>query len=287
MHMHFHPSTWLLAASAIAITLDTAAASGILEVDLVFPRNKTYAPEDFFPIVFAFQNPSLARYLNPHISYTISNENNRSTSIARSHDLRWTNWSTEQNLFFAYAYFSEFGSEGQGTWTVDWSLSWESCDEEAFSNIAYHPRARMISNSSSFGLSFSIGNAGEEVDLVSATAGQTCPGEQGVIISITDRTMQVPLQVDWAGSEATNDSCVVVETSTPTMTPDACRVEIDEAAAASMRTSLTATLCRGVNPPDDCPEIEDDENDAQRLAVLGASVLLGACGPLSFFRLWW
>ncbi|THC87758.1 hypothetical protein EYZ11_012793 [Aspergillus tanneri] len=42
-------------------------ASGVLEVDLVFPRNETYAPTDYFPVVFALQNAERARYLKSQL----------------------------------------------------------------------------------------------------------------------------------------------------------------------------------------------------------------------------
>ncbi|KAA8649670.1 uncharacterized protein ATNIH1004_002341 [Aspergillus tanneri] len=76
-------------------------ASGVLEVDLVFPRNETYAPTDYFPVVFALQNAERARYLksqlklqrhqdccdedglskNPVRGNIIRNSTNRSTSF--------------------------------------------------------------------------------------------------------------------------------------------------------------------------------------------------------------
>jgi hypothetical protein len=30
------------------------ASSGVVEVDLIFPRNETYAPTAYLPIIFAF-----------------------------------------------------------------------------------------------------------------------------------------------------------------------------------------------------------------------------------------
>ncbi|KAA8652420.1 hypothetical protein EYZ11_012836 [Aspergillus tanneri] len=270
--MHFSRASWLLSACMGAMV----SASSVLEMDLVFPRNETYAPTELFPIIFAFQNAERAKYLNPHISYTIRNWDNRNDTITRSYDLRWTNWSSH-DPYFAYTYFSDFSTEGR--WKLDWSLTWESCDEYAFSNSL--PRASMIYNSTSWGIFFTIQNAAPKVDLVTATANKTCPGEHGVAIKVTDKTMEVPLWVDWPGGDSTNNTCAVVASSTPMPIPDPCRVDIDSAIAASMSASLTATLCKGVNPPADCPE--DDENAAQQLAVFGVSLLLAAFGALSFF----
>src|SRR5207244_4320386 len=42
-----------------------AAVPGVVEVDLIFPRNDTYAPLPGMPIVFAIQNPQLVASLYP------------------------------------------------------------------------------------------------------------------------------------------------------------------------------------------------------------------------------
>ncbi|THC91636.1 hypothetical protein EYZ11_008903 [Aspergillus tanneri] len=93
--------------------------------------------------------------------------------------------------------------------------------------------------------------------------------------------MQVPMWVEWSGGDYTNDTCAVVASSTPTPTPDPCRVNIDSTIVASMSASLKARLCNGLNPPADC--LEDDESAAQQLAVFGVSCLLAAFGTLGFF----
>ncbi|KAA8645104.1 uncharacterized protein ATNIH1004_009319 [Aspergillus tanneri] len=107
------------------------------------------------------------------------------------------------------------------------------------------------------------------------------PGEYGVAINVTNKTMQVPMWVEWSGGDYTNDTCAVVASSTPTPTPDPCRVNIDSTIVASMSASLKARLCNGLNPPADC--LEDDESAAQQLAVFGVSCLLAAFGTLGFF----
>ncbi|KAJ5094021.1 hypothetical protein N7456_009882 [Penicillium angulare] len=47
------------------------AASQAIELDLVFPRNDTYAPLAFFPIVLAVQNANLAWQLGAAIQYSL------------------------------------------------------------------------------------------------------------------------------------------------------------------------------------------------------------------------
>ncbi|KAJ5647452.1 hypothetical protein N7490_003824 [Penicillium lividum] len=264
-------ASWLLAACMGALI----NASDILEVDLVFPSNETYAPADRFPIVFAFQNPELARYLNPGLSYTLWNLDDFDEGASLYHDLRWVNW-TGQTPYFAHEYSSLFNRTGR--WQVTWSLSWQSCDENGFKSDP----ARMVSNTSTLSTFFTTQSSAPKVDLVADTANKTCPGKHGVVIDVTNKTMQVPWYVSWDGGAYTNDTCAVVASSnsTSTPTPDACRVHIDKTVVASMEASLQARLCSGLNPPSDCPE---DESAAQRLTVGIISCLLGAFGALGFF----
>ncbi|KAK4155344.1 hypothetical protein C8A00DRAFT_13646 [Chaetomidium leptoderma] len=57
-------AVWSLVAS-LAWLGAIVNAAGVLEVDLVFPRNETYAPPTYMPVIFAFRNPELARHVRP------------------------------------------------------------------------------------------------------------------------------------------------------------------------------------------------------------------------------
>lgn len=269
--MHIPRASCLLA--AIGTTIN---AYDILEVDLAFPRNETYAPADRFPIVFAFQNAEHARYLNPAISYTLWNLQDLDTSVTSSHDLRGTNW-TDQDIYLAHSYSTLFKNEGR--YKVSWTVTWQSCDEDAFENRL--STANMIDNMTTWATYFTTQSSARKVDLVAATSKKTCPEEYGVLINVTDKTMKVPWNVRWSGGDYTNDTCAVVAKSTPTATPDPCRVHIDKTTVESMEASLLARLCSGLYPPSDCPE--DKKNAAQQLAVVGMSCLLAAFGAFGFF----
>lgn len=270
--MHIPRASWLLAA-CMGTIID---ASDLLEVDLVFPRNETYAPTDRFPVVFAFQNSERARYLNPAIEYTLWNLQDLDASVTSSHDLRGTNW-TDQDTYLAHSYSTLFKNEGR--YKVSWTLTWQSCDEDAFENRL--STANMIDNMTTWATYFTTQSSAPKVDLVAATAKKTCPEEYGVLINVTDKTMKVPWNVRWSGGDYTNNTCAVVAKSTPTATPDPCRVHIDKTTVESMEASLLARLCSGLYPPSNCPE--DKKNVAQQLAVVGISCLLATFGALGFF----
>ncbi|KGO73175.1 hypothetical protein PITC_003620 [Penicillium italicum] len=270
--MHIPRASWLLAACMGTLI----NASDILEVDLVFPHNETYAPTDRFPVVFAFQNANRARHLTPAISYTLWNLQDLDASVTSSHDLRGTNW-TDQDTYLAHSYSTLFKNEGR--YKVSWTVTWQSCDEEAFENRL--STASMIDNTTTWAAYFPTQSSAPKVDLVAATAKKTCPDEYGVSIIVTDKTMKAPWNVKWSGGDYTNDTCAVVANSTPTATPDPCRVHIDKTTVESMEASLLARLCGGLTPPSNCPE--DKKNAAQQLAVVGMSCLLAAFGALGFF----
>jgi hypothetical protein len=117
------------------------------------------------------------------------------------------------------------------------------------------------------------------VDLIAATANKTCPNKYGMIINVSDKTLKVPSSVKWSGKTWNNDTCAVLANSTSAPTPDPCRVHIDKAAVESINASITARVCRGIDPPDYC-----EKNAATQLAVAGVSSFLAAVGALGFFR---
>ncbi|PYI01818.1 hypothetical protein BO78DRAFT_455453 [Aspergillus sclerotiicarbonarius CBS 121057] len=251
--MYFPQARWLGLLGAILTTVDA------VEVDLVFPRNESYSPADWFPIVFAVQNPQSAELLNLYISYDIRKSNDINDQITLTQDLRWVNWSGSADPYLAYQYVRNRITTGP----------W-------FEALAYKYGGGVFNHHSSGLQFFTIDDIPpKEVDLVAATANATCPGDRNAIaIDVTNITMQSPPEVNTAG----RDTCVVTGNSTASTTRpslDPCRVAIDEDSAASMASAHHTQLCDGLNPPDDCPK---EENAAQQSAVLGISCFLAALG---------
>lgn len=270
----FTLAKWLLIANVGPVKSATQnKTSGVVEVDLVFPRNETYAPTPLFPIVFAFQNSELASLLNAHISFEVWNWNNMSdTVVSTSYDLRWANFSS-RDPYFEYRGFSRFNTEGN--WMLTWTVSHSSCTEDSFPSLGGDG---IIGNVSTSSILFTTKKSAQEVDLVAATNNEkTCSEDLGLAINITD-TVKVPAKVDWDGGE----TCAVVASS-PTPTPDPCQVKIDSAVASSISSSMTSRVCTGTDPPVSCPsEDEDEESSAQKLAVGGLTCLAAAIGGLGY-----
>lgn len=281
--LSFSRTAWSLMASlaclgALADVVEPVGIASVLEVELVFPRNETYAPTPWMPVVFALRNAELARHLNPFISYdsysTPLTPNgswiDRSKSPGSTHTVRWLNLS-DHEPYFVYK-FHNFATEG--TWNLSWTVSWQSCDAHDFG--AHRPGAF---NSSASSVAFTIRDDGPPVDLVAATANdKTCSEEFGVAINVGNITNEVPYG---ARSDA-GDTCVERAPSSPTPTPSPCLVKIDSAAVASISAAWTDLYCekRRFNPAAECPPPSD--NASQRLAVAGAACLAVAFGAFGF-----
>jgi hypothetical protein len=62
------PRSWALLLNVLLWSgSGRAIQPGILEIDLLFPQNDTYAPEQALPIVFSAQRPDLAKYFKPKV----------------------------------------------------------------------------------------------------------------------------------------------------------------------------------------------------------------------------
>jgi hypothetical protein len=245
------------------------AAAGVLEVDLVFPRNETYSPTLIFPVIFAFQNSALAPFLNPTLLLDITGiDNDRQTGAL--YDLRWANFSSSDPYYELRVV--DFTKEGR--WQLTWELGWDSCTEDS---LALSRLDGITTNRTTHSTWFTIKNSTQDVDLVAATTNRNCTENEGVSISVAT-TVPVPKQVTWEG---VSGACASLASTTPAPTP--CQVKIDSAAALSMSSAMTSRYCQAtlVAPGDLCSSEGDDKSTAQRLAggaAVGLAAALGALG---------
>lgn len=212
------------------------AASGMLEVDLVFPQNDTYAPEPIIPVAFAIQHPELARNLKPSISFSIIPYGTGNHSIANGYyDLTWANF-TSSDPYMEYGESLE-GLNTEGTWLLDWTLSVDTCylsDGKVHGGIDSYRRQ----------LVFTTQNGAKRPDLTAATSDDTCANSQGTIVNITQT-------LDTAERLQNGTSCVVLSETTSTSSP--CGVHIEASAASSVSASLTNRAC-AVQTASWCPK---------------------------------
>jgi len=237
--------------------------AGVLEFDVIFPRtNETYAPSDRFPIVFALQNAELAKHIPISIQSLVrQGADFRSATGDSLRHLNPTSPPANPTLFQVNL-TTEEPHELFGT------VYWAGCDESS-NPIAFS------SNTTNFSVYFTIKKGGQEANLVTAT--EKCAARDGVAITVTDQTHEVPERPSWQG-QPFGTCAVLVSSPTPTINP--CRFKIDTAAAESMSAVIHAAMCRGLNRPADCPK--EEENAVQQLVVVGVVSFAAALGAIGF-----
>lgn len=246
----------------------SSAASNIIEIDVVFPRNATYRPSKTFPIVLAIRNGQLAKNLN----LSIGTETWKGPGVRENilyglpdFDLEdvWTKAEASGDKPYLIQGYANLDTEGQHGFLA-W-LRWAECNE----NIGTSPESDwgsmtranypMLWNDTmtGFGVVFTLANDAPELDLVAATSDErVClaqpDAQPGVTIALTGQTREYPA-FDFNGGRTeipagtcqvlpdvskTNGMIVVrnmtTVRSTPSPTAKPCRVSIDSAAATSM-----------------------------------------------------
>lgn len=261
------PTVWFLV-GLLACFGAVVNAAGVVEIDLVFPRNETYAPTDLFPVVWAVQNAKMAKNLAILITSFVRGRNNDSNWIDGEHDLTYTNFSSEPYFTYQYAKLDTEGPYQVASW-VNWAGCNTSTDSTSFST-----------NKMPLFVDFTIKSGAQQVDLVAATAnGTTCSADEGVAINVTDQTVNITRSFSYPyDPNKPTGICAVLASSSPTPTANPCAVKVDTTVAASMAAWLHTTLCEGLNPPADCPK----ESHVRQLAVGGVVSFAAALGAIGF-----
>jgi hypothetical protein len=227
-------TTFLLAASCALSA--TAAADvtlpAVVEVDVIFPRNETYAPTPVFPLVFAIQNPAAASSIGPiDISWAIwkygSDQlvpdhlfgGNQTLDKTNSTDPHYINlWTARLN-----------GTESAGTYGLWWQVWYYACSGKKGES----PGISAGSRTSNF--TFTIDPGAQQPNLAADL--DACPAQNATIV-VTE-TWPVKGMSD-------RDVCGVVSKARVDANP--CAVKLDSAAAASIAAEVTASAC-AASPP--------------------------------------
>ncbi len=251
------------AAALLACVAAVHAASGLVEVDLMFPQNDTYAPTHLLPVVWAIRGTDgLAAYLHPHLEYSIYPYGNFSEKLENSwgyYDETWTNF-TSNDPYIEYGGALE-SLNTEGIWTLRWGLRTAHCSASGDLN------ASLTSNGGE--VTFTTKNGAQKPDVSGTLPRDTCQAD-GFAFNIT----------------STRDAKNVFENGKPcavlaetTATPSACGVKIEASAASSISAYLTHRACTfNTAPATWCPP--PDKNMAGSLimpsAVVGGVVCLAA-----------
>ncbi|SPJ71096.1 uncharacterized protein FTOL_00824 [Fusarium torulosum] len=207
-------------------------STGVLEMDLVFPRNETYNPSPMMPIIFSYRNTGLVPLLRPSITYEVwSYPNMSGPSVGSSIQVPLVNYSSSDPHIEYAAFLHPFNTEG--TWRVVLHFRWSNCYKQLADKGLPDMDMYRINNTNLGNIVFTTKGPSKQIDLVAATSKKTCSAPAGIAINITD-TMDTPFpHGDFEG-----DVCPVV--ASPPTKADRCPVTLGPSAVSSIDAEMTS-----------------------------------------------
>ncbi|KAF7561915.1 hypothetical protein G7046_g2226 [Stylonectria norvegica] len=250
-----HPwaSLWCLSAwcSRIAVAAAANAAfPGIVEVDLIFPRNDTYEPVHLMPIVFAVQNPLLASPLQVDLEWELWSQTNENISYGGLEHLGENNITNSTSNPFLWYWWSDKLFDREDVWSFVWHLDAYNCTK--FESEQQSGSVILNFFEMGNGITFTTKKGAQQPDLVAATDSDTCGDTEGFTFNIT-----ATLEADTDGRRDIDlTKCALLgETSAK---PDPCAVKIDTVAVSSISASMTDSACAVAYPVVSCPASDED-----------------------------
>ncbi|KFY29434.1 hypothetical protein V493_02374 [Pseudogymnoascus sp. VKM F-4281 (FW-2241)] len=242
-HLFSRPLTGLVARCSLLLACAVAtvhAASGNLEIDLLFPQNDTYAPQQIIPVAFAIQNSALAGFVKPKVNFVIYPYLNHTRSYAYGYNVL-----TRANFSKSDPYMVYGGAldvlNTEGVWTLEWTTYVAMCPlikgtQDYFWNYTMQR------------ITFTTKNGAKMPDLTAATSPDSCANAHSLTCSITDTR-------DAGDNFGNGRHCAILAEATPIPSP--CAVKIDSAAAASVSARMSNRACVAVNRTG-CPELVEE-----------------------------
>ena len=209
----------LWAAQALATTFPAT-----VEVDLIFPRNETYAPSDIFPLVFAFQNSALAPSLDPGFDLTIWDLNSNLTydpSLALTN----TNFSGSDPKFV----YTSITNLPASKYRLVWDFGAGNCSNIRGAN-SDRPAGGFRSNS----IEFAVQSGAQQPDIAPTAA------EDASCSNITNFAFNL-IDTQPVGSPSLYDgrnSCAIFSDTSPFVAGNPCAVKVSSQVASSISTAL-------------------------------------------------
>ena len=215
---------------ALQACLLAAQAAAVVEFDLIFPRNDTYAPGPLMPVLFAIQNSATAASLN----FTIFWEIYPLANAGKIRAMGGVAGLTKTNLTSGDPYFAVGYAQGlngtEDSWVLRWDLRFANCSGSS-------PGTKVTQNSETRYHFFSTKPGALAPNLVQGPG--SCVNSTGVAINVAET---LPLNLD--------NSCLALA-SPPIVAANPCAVTVDNAMAALILGKNcgpdTATTCFSVS----------------------------------------
>ncbi|TQV98248.1 hypothetical protein IF1G_02328 [Cordyceps javanica] len=247
-----------------------AAAGGVkghAEVDVLFPRNDTFAPTPLLPIVFAVQNPAVARQLNLRLSYRVI-PHGRPDAATDYERVRLNALPGDGATFYAHDLVTGL-LDAEGTWEFFWQLRWNNCTSSSSSSSSSEEHGAdghfaRDTQEPVQSFIFTTHKGGSEPDLVAVGGEDRCGNAQGVGFEVLDvLDVPPPQNADML------TSCAHLALPAPTPTP--CSAAVPSEAAQSISSRITQAACLAATPVVSCPP---EGSAAGRATVNAAAVAL-------------
>jgi hypothetical protein len=240
----FALSTVLPAALLWATQVGATTFPATVEVDLIFPRNDTYAPSAMFPIVFAFQNAALAPSLDPGFDLTLWDSTGNNTLADQPVlNLKATNFSgTDPTYVYTYVTgLNTTNGAASASHRLTWAFSAGNCSDKG-GGLTFGGRFRDEA------VVFTIQNGAQKPDLVAGMASSSsCASTSHFAFNLTG-TLDVPVPAQYDG----RNTCAVFSDVQPLVDGNPCAVQVSPATASSISAALTATACAAAHPVVSC-----------------------------------
>ncbi|KAL1891066.1 hypothetical protein Sste5346_007891 [Sporothrix stenoceras] len=248
--MSFRRAALMLAGAATVIATTFPQT---VEVDVVFPRNETYAPSAVFPIVFAIQNPALAPSLDPGFQFELWQNIAHNNSLDLPNiDLGSTNFTNATGSVYVYTYALNINTTSNGAdastqYNLAWSFSAGNCSASSTDST----------EASSFGggfvfnnVIFTIAKEGGVAPSINTTDSSSCKDLSYLAFNLTG-TLTVPDPAkQWDG----HSSCAVFSDSTPNpASGNPCAATANASVAASILAGAKSSACAAATPAISCP----------------------------------
>ena len=202
------------------------AAGGIVEVDLVFPRNETYRPGSI-PILFAVRNSPLAVPLAMSIGWTLwESSPNKTMMDSGSRPLLCDALGQTDPFFTAERVDPAKTTNYEATWVLLWSVQSQNCSGSGISQLLQLQQ-----------LTFTTQKGAQEPDVLQGTA--ACARSPGVTFNVTD-TVPVLTSQNMGQGE-----CNVLAPGPPPAA-DVCALAIGPSVAAIMNKTADQLFCYSV-----------------------------------------
>ncbi|ROW04030.1 hypothetical protein VSDG_00884 [Cytospora chrysosperma] len=216
-----------------------------VELDLVFPRDNTYAPTELMPLVFAVQNSQAASSLGLTIDWQIGRIGSADNlSFSGFWDLTSTNYSSDPYYIFTY---TPLLNETEGDFKMLWYVYAANCSSSGSTDPSFWSGNKYVT--------FTLQNGAQQPDLVAATGPETCATMPNQTFNVVET---LPQQID--PGESGRNSCAVLAEPSPTANP--CAVPLGTAQASSISAGITASACAGSHPDltTGCPQPSQTSN---------------------------